>query len=88
MVECGNIEDLVDAERRIRMRVAAAGVEIDAPAVRLLAERDGVDVKTLAQRRRSVAALHARSKNVTVADVREIAGPATLQDDLGAHQRH
>ena len=47
VVECGAIEDQADAERWIRTRVAAAGVDIDPAAARLVATRGGLDVKRL-----------------------------------------
>src|SRR5579862_6080336 len=47
IVECGAIEDQADAERWIRTRIAAAGVEIDPAAARLLGQRSGLDVKRL-----------------------------------------
>jgi DNA polymerase III subunit delta len=81
LVECGSVEDLADAERWIRTKVVAAGVEIEAPAARLLAERDGVDVKRLRNDVDRLLLYTLGQKVITVADVREIAGPATLQDD-------
>jgi DNA polymerase-3 subunit delta len=81
LVECGSVEDLADAERWIRTKVMAAGVEIEAPAARLLAERDGVDVKRLRNDVDRLLLYTLGQKVITVADVREIAGPATLQDD-------
>jgi DNA polymerase III subunit delta len=81
LVECGIVEDLADAERWIRARVAAAGSEIEVQAARLLAERDGVDLKRLRNDVDRLLLYTLGQKTVTVADVRDIAGPATLQDD-------
>ena len=82
VVECGVIADLVDAERWVRTRIAAAGgVEIEPAAARLLAERAGPDVKRLRNDVDRLLLYALGQKRVTVADVREIAGPAELQDD-------
>lgn len=80
VVECGAVEDQADAERWVRTRVAAAGVEIEGPAARLLAERAGVDLKRLRNDVDRLLLYALGQKVVTVADVREIAGPASLQD--------
>jgi DNA polymerase-3 subunit delta len=81
LVECGLIEDRADAERWIRTRVAAAGAEIDPAAARLLAERGGTDVKRLRGDVERLLLYALGQKSVTVEDVRQIAGPAALQDD-------
>ena len=63
LVECGVIEDLADAERWVKTRVAAASAEIDAgrraAAGRALRHRR----QAAAQRRRSAAALRARAED-------------------------
>ena len=81
LVECGLIEDRADAERWIRARVAAAGADIDAAAARLLAERGGTDVKRLRGDVERLLLYALGQKSVTVEDVRQIVGPAALQDD-------
>ena len=81
LVECGAIEDQADAERWVRNRVAAAGVAIDPAAARLLAERGGTDVKRLRNDVDRLLLYALGQKMITVDDVREIAGPAALQDD-------
>jgi DNA polymerase-3 subunit delta len=81
IVECGAIEDLADAERWIRNRVAAAGSQIEPLGARLLAERCGTDVKRLRQDTERLLLYGLGQKAVTLADVREIVGPAALQDD-------
>src|SRR5262245_16318234 len=47
VVECGAVEDQADAERWVKTRVAAAGVEIDPKAAKLLVDRAGLDVRRL-----------------------------------------
>jgi DNA polymerase III delta subunit len=81
LVECGAVEDQADAERWIRTRVAATGVQIVPPAARLLAERCGTDVQRLRSDVDRLLLYALGQKIVTVADVRAVAGPKVLQDD-------
>src|SRR5207344_1481187 len=81
VVECGTIEDQADAERWVRTRVAAAGAEIEPAAARRLAERAGADVRRLRGEVDRLLLYALGQKKITVDDVREVAGPAALQDD-------
>jgi DNA polymerase-3 subunit delta len=81
LVECGAVEDLADAERWVRARVAAAGVEIEPAGARLLADRCGTNVKRLRNDVDRLLLYALGQKGVTLADVREIVGPAELQND-------
>jgi DNA polymerase-3 subunit delta len=82
LVECGVLEDLADAERWVRTRVAAAGdAAIDPAAARLVAQRAGVDVKRLRADVDRLLLYTLGQKQVTVDDVRAVTGPAALQDD-------
>ncbi|MDR1989406.1 MAG: DNA polymerase III subunit delta [Acidobacteriaceae bacterium] len=81
VVECGVVEDQADAERWIRNRVAAAGVQIDPAGARLLAERAGTDVKRLRNDVDRLLLYALGQKSISLADAREIAGPASLQDE-------
>ncbi|MES1254489.1 MAG: DNA polymerase III subunit delta [Acidobacteriota bacterium] len=81
VVECGVIEDQAGAERWIRNRVAAVGAEIELAAARLLAERAGTDVKRLRGEVDRLLLYAMGQPRITANDVREIAGPAALQDD-------
>ena len=81
LVECGVIEDLADAERWVRTRIAAAGIEIESAAARLLAGRAGLDVRRLRNDVDRLLLYALGQKRVTVDDVRDIAGPAELQDN-------
>lgn len=83
IVECGALADQADAERWVKTRVAAAGADIEPAAARLLAERCGTDVKRLRNDVDRLVLYALGQKLVTVADVREIAGAAALQDDWG-----
>ncbi len=81
LVECGGIETQADAERWIRNRVAAAGAQIDAGGARLMAERAGTDVKRLRNDTDRLLLYALGQKTIPLDDVREIVGPAALQDD-------
>jgi len=92
IVECGAPEDAAGAERWVRALVAAAGVEIDPAGARAMAvlagfpdrpNRDGKtgDVKRLRGEVERLLLYALGRKRITVDDVREVAGPAALQDD-------
>ena len=92
LVDCGAPDDVSGAERWVRARIAAAGVEIEPAGARVLAvlagfpERPRADGKTgnVKRLRGDVDRLLLYAlgqKRIAVADVREIAGPAALQDD-------
>lgn len=81
IVECGAIEDEADAERWVRARVAAQGAEIEPAAARLIAQRAGPDIKRLRGDVERLLLYALGQKTITAADVRELVGPATLQDD-------
>jgi DNA polymerase III subunit delta len=80
VVECGAIADLADAERWVRTRVAAAGAAIDPAAARLIAERAGLDVKRLRGDVDRLMLYALGQKSITIDDVKELVGPAALQD--------
>ena len=81
IVECGVLQDVADAERWVRARVAAAGAEIDATAARLVAQRAGIDVKRLRADVERLLLYALGQKTISADDVREVTGPAALQDD-------
>jgi DNA polymerase III subunit delta len=81
LVECGTIESLADAERWVKNRVTAAGVEIEPAGARLLAERGGTDVKRLRNDVERLLLYALGQRTILLKDVREIVGPAVLQDD-------
>jgi DNA polymerase-3 subunit delta len=81
LVECGVLESAADAERWIRNRVAAAGAAIAPAGARLLAERCGPDVKRLRNDVERLLLYAMGQQTIELADVREIVGPAALQDD-------
>jgi DNA polymerase III subunit delta len=80
-VECGDIEDQADAERWLRTRVASQGAEIEPLAARLIAQRAGTDVKRLRGDIDRLLLYALGQKAITVADVRDLVGPAALQDE-------
>ena len=81
LVECGAIEDRADAERWIRNRLAAAGAQIDPAGGRLLAERGGTDIKRIRNDVERLLLYTLGQKTISVDDVRQVVGPAALQDD-------
>lgn len=81
VIECGGLNDAAEAEHWIRTRVAEQGMSIEPAAVRLLVERGGLEVPRLRAEIERVCLFAADRKAVTAADVREVAGAATSQDD-------
>ena len=64
-----------------RNRVVAGGAEIEPAGVRLLAERGGTDVRRLRNDVERLLLYALGQKSITVDDVRQVVGPAALQDD-------
>ena len=81
LVECGVLESVEDAARWISNRVAAADMKIETGGARLLAERCGTDMKRLRNDVDRLLLYALGQRSVSVDDVREIVGPAALQDD-------
>ncbi|HZP47376.1 MAG TPA: DNA polymerase III subunit delta [Vicinamibacterales bacterium] len=81
IVECGVIADQADAERWIRNRVAAGGMEIEPAAARALAQRAGPDLKRLRSEVDRLLLYALGQKRIGIDDARAVAGPAALQDD-------
>jgi DNA polymerase III delta subunit len=81
IVECGVVVDQADAERWVRTRVASQGAEIEPAAARLVAQRAGTDVKRLRGDVERLLLYALGQKSITVSDVRELVGPAALEDD-------
>jgi DNA polymerase-3 subunit delta len=81
IVECGVLEDLADAERWVRTRVAAGDAAIDPAAARLVAQRAGTDIKRLRADVDRLMLYALGQKQIAIDDVRAVTGPAALQDD-------
>jgi DNA polymerase-3 subunit delta len=81
IVECGAIEDRADAERWVRTRVAAGGVEIESQAARFLVERAGLDVRRLRAEVDRLLLYTLGQPRIGLEDARAIAGPSALLDD-------
>ncbi len=92
VVDCGSPADVAGAERWVRARVAGAGVEIDPAGARAMATLAGFpdrprndgktgNVKRLRGEVDRLLLYALGQKKISVADVREVAGPAALQDD-------
>jgi DNA polymerase-3 subunit delta len=92
LVDCGSPIDVASAERWVRARITATGVEIEPAAARALATLAGFpdrprndgktgDVKRLRGEVDRLLLYAAGQKKIGMDDVREVAGPAALQDD-------
>jgi len=81
LIECGVLEDLANAERWVRNRVAASGAAIDPAAARLVAQRAGVDIRRLRGDVERLMLYAMGQPQITLDDVRVVTGPAALQDD-------
>jgi DNA polymerase III subunit delta len=81
IVECGVLADQADAERWVRNRIVAGGVEIEPVAARALAQRAGPDVKRLRAEVDRLLLYALGQKRITIDDARAVAGPAALLDD-------
>ena len=92
IVACGDLRDLADAQQWVRTRVAAAGAEIEPAAARLVAQLAGFppqardkgpsgDVKRLRADVDRLLLYALGQQRITADDVRDVAGPAALQDD-------
>jgi DNA polymerase-3 subunit delta len=81
IVECGVIEDQADAERWVRTRITAAGVEVDPQAPRLLVQRAGLDLRRLRSEVDRLLLYALGQSRISLDDARAVAGPAALLDD-------
>ncbi len=81
LVECGVLESVDDAARWVVNRIAAADMKIEPAGARLLAERGGTDVKRLRNDVDRLLLYALGQKMIGLDDVREVVGPAALQDD-------
>ena len=92
IVDCGSPEDVAGAARWVKTRLDAAGMEIDPAGARALAALAGFperpqnngrtgDVKRLRGEVDRLMLYALGQKKITMDDVREVAGPAALQDD-------
>jgi DNA polymerase III delta subunit len=81
LVDCGVLEDQADAEQWIQAKVAGARIAIEPAAARLLATRAGTDLKRLRGDFERLLLYTLGQPTITVEDVKQIAGPATLLDD-------
>jgi DNA polymerase III subunit delta len=92
IVDCGSPEDVAGAARWVKTRLDAVGMEIDPAGARALAALAGFperpqnngrtgDVKRLRGEVDRLMLYALGQKRITMDDVREVAGPAALQDD-------
>jgi DNA polymerase-3 subunit delta len=83
VVDCAGPVDASEAARWVRDRVSQQGMTIDARAARLVADRAGTDIGRLRADVDRLVLYALGSKGITEADVREVVGAATSQDDWG-----
>jgi DNA polymerase-3 subunit delta len=83
VVECAGPADVNEAARWVRDRAAQEGKTIDAREARLVAERTGPDISRLRSDVERLVLYAGENKAITEADVREVVGAATSQDDWG-----
>jgi DNA polymerase III delta subunit len=69
------------AEQLVRQAVTDAGQQIEAQAARLIAERAGTDIAQLRGDVERLLLFAAGTKQITLADVREVVSSETAQDD-------
>ncbi len=81
IVECGALEDATEAMQWIRARAAEQSMAIEPAAARMLVERAGLDAARLRAEIERVCLFAAGRKSVTAADVMEVAGAPTSQDE-------
>ena len=81
VVRCGQLETVADAQRWIRARMKAADKRMADEAVRLLADRVGPDTRRLRDEVDRLLLFCVEAAEITVADVRDVAGPAAAYDD-------
>lgn len=84
VVNCGTIEDSADAERWVKARAAAAGINLDAAAARALVARAGIDVPRLRAGLDRLALYAMGQPKITADDVQQAvsAGPEA-QENFG-----
>ena len=83
VVECEGPADVNEAARWVRDRAAQEGKSIDPRAARLVAERTGPDIGRLRSDVERLVLYAGGNKAITEADVKEVVGAATSQDDWG-----
>lgn len=81
VVRSAAIETVADAQRWIRTRVRAAGKRIEPDALRLLGERIGPDANRLRDEVERLLLFAGENPDVSLQDVREVAGPAAAYDN-------
>jgi DNA polymerase-3 subunit delta len=81
VVECTGPADAVEAAKWVRDRIAQEGMTIEPRAARLVADRVGPDVGKLRSDVERLVLYASDRRAITEADVREVVGAATSQDD-------
>ena len=83
VVDCGIINDSMDAERWVKARAERDKVAIDAVAIRALVERAGIDLVRLRGGLERVALYAMGQSKITADDVRQVVTPSGEAADFG-----
>jgi DNA polymerase-3 subunit delta len=83
VVECAGPADVTEATRWVKDRAAQEGKTIEPRAARLVAERTGPHIGRLRSDVERLVLYVGENKAITEADVKEVVGAATSQDDWG-----
>jgi DNA polymerase III delta subunit len=81
VVRCGTLEDVGDAQRWIRAQMKATEKTMAPEAVHELAARVGPDIGRLRGEVERLLLFAGGRSSISVADMREVAGPAGAHDD-------
>ena len=81
VVRCGQLETVSDAQRWIRARMKAADKRMADDAIRLMSERVGPDTRRLRDEVDRLLLFCANAEEISVSDVRDVAGPAAAYDN-------
>src|SRR6266850_5058354 len=83
VVDCGTIADAADAERWVKARAERDKVPLDAPAVRTLVERAGVDIVRLRSGLERVSLYAMGQSKITADDVKQVVAATAEATNFG-----
>ena len=80
VVRCGDLKSAADVPRWIRAKIKAADKTIMPEAVRILSDRLGPDANRLRHELERLVLFVGNDREITLADIRDVAGPAVAWD--------
>ena len=80
VVRCGDLKSAADVPRWIRAKIKAADKTITPEAVRILSDRLGPDASRLRHELERLVLFVGNDREITLADIRDVAGPAVAWD--------